>query len=87
MGVGRKHHPTANFENWWLEVDGFLDLVRDWWTSFAIEGRPNFILAKKLRFLKAKLKEWNAATYENLDKKKSGYFQVWVNTLETKLQD
>lgn len=51
-------------------MDGFLNLVKDWWTSFSIEGRPDFIIAKKLRLLQVKLKEWNPDNLRNLDKKK-----------------
>nr|XP_033508703.1 uncharacterized protein LOC117273621 [Nicotiana tomentosiformis] len=59
------------FANWWLEVDGFKDLVKAWWLSFAVQGHPDFILATKLKLLKAKLKEWNAANFGDLAKKKT----------------
>lgn len=45
------------FETWWLEVDGFKDKVKEWWESFTVNGRPGFVLAEKLKLLKAKLKE------------------------------
>ncbi|WMV36991.1 hypothetical protein MTR67_030376, partial [Solanum verrucosum] len=50
--------PTSDFENLWLNVDGFKDKVHDWWSSFNEKGKPNFKLATKLSLLKQKLKEW-----------------------------
>lgn len=41
--------------------------VKIWWTSFVIEGKPNYILAAKLKALKGKLKEWSSSTYVNLE--------------------
>lgn len=58
------------FEGWWLETDGFNERVKQWWTAFEFEGRPDYILASKLKALKYNLKEWSASTYGNLEKKK-----------------
>lgn len=58
------------FANWWLEV-GFKDLVKAWWLSFAVQGHPDFILATKLKLLKAKLKEWNTTNFGDLAKRKT----------------
>ncbi|XP_070007559.1 uncharacterized protein [Nicotiana sylvestris] len=44
------------FENWWLNVEGFEDRIREWWGSFEFSGRPDYILACKLKALKGKLK-------------------------------
>uniref|UniRef100_A0A0V0IXC5 Putative ovule protein n=1 Tax=Solanum chacoense TaxID=4108 RepID=A0A0V0IXC5_SOLCH len=54
------------FENWWLQTEGFLDRVKMWWNSIVCEGRPDFILAFKLRALKDKLKEWAKTSNGNL---------------------
>jgi hypothetical protein len=43
----------------WLKVEGFVDRVRQWWLSYHFRGSPSFILAKKLKALKADLKSWN----------------------------
>lgn len=59
------------FENWWLEVEGFTERVEGWWNSFQIEGRPDYVLAYKLKGLKTKLKQWNANNYGSLKVKKS----------------
>jgi hypothetical protein len=47
------------FENMWLKKDGFVEKVRNWWSSFQFFGSPNFVLAKKLRALKWEIKRWN----------------------------
>uniref|UniRef100_A0A0V0HAJ5 Putative ovule protein n=1 Tax=Solanum chacoense TaxID=4108 RepID=A0A0V0HAJ5_SOLCH len=54
------------FENWWLQIEGFLDRVKEWWTSFDCEGRTDFILAFKLKALKIKLREWSKSAQGNL---------------------
>ncbi|KAF3663254.1 putative geranylgeranyl transferase type-2 subunit beta [Capsicum annuum] len=45
------------FENWWLNSEGFVDRVNNWSNDFASSGKPNYILAWKLKALKGKLKE------------------------------
>lgn len=47
---GRWSHTKSyfKFEGWWLETEGFNERIKDWWTSFEFEGRPDFILASKL---------------------------------------
>lgn len=59
------------FENWWLETAGFTARVQDWWTSLEIEGRPDYILACKLKALKGKLKERSLSSYGNLEREKA----------------
>ncbi|RVW44886.1 hypothetical protein CK203_109627 [Vitis vinifera] len=43
----------------WLKVEGFKDLLKTWWESDNFNGFASFILAKKLKVVKSKLKEWN----------------------------
>lgn len=59
------------FESWWLQTEGFKEKVKEWWESFRVTGRPDYILAIKLKMLKGKLKEWNLANYGNLERKKT----------------
>lgn len=40
------------FENMWLQVVGFLEMVRNWWQSYQVMRTPDFILTQKLRHLK-----------------------------------
>jgi len=53
----------------WLEVEGFSDLVKLFWGELKVFGFPSFILAKKLNFLKLRLKEWNKEVFGYLDAK------------------
>ncbi|XP_070017166.1 uncharacterized protein [Nicotiana sylvestris] len=58
------------FENWWLNVEGFEDRIREWWGSFEFSGRPDYILACKLKALKGKLKGWSRSYEGNLGMQK-----------------
>lgn len=66
--VGSDHNPILlesgelnlkksyfKFEQWWMEVAGFKDKVKEWWSSFVVTGTGSYILAKKLKLLKRKL--------------------------------
>ena len=57
------------FENMWLEVDGFCELVRSFWGELRVSGSSSFVLAKKLLFLKRRLKEWNKEVSGHLESK------------------
>ena len=46
-----------------VEVDGFDDLVKSVWEELNVIGPSSFILAKKLNFLKTKLKQWNREVF------------------------
>ena len=54
-GVRRGHVPFR-FENMWLKEEGFKDLLKEWWQSLRFNGSFSFILAEKLKALKAILK-------------------------------
>lgn len=49
--------------------------MRSWWESFNCTGKPDYILAFKLRELKRKLKEWGTSTQGNLVIKKKSILQ------------
>lgn len=40
------------FENMKLNVEGFKDLVRNWWEGYNVNGSYSHILASKLKALK-----------------------------------
>ena len=42
-----------------MRVEGFVDRVQQWWNGYNFVGLPGFILAQKLKALKADLKKWN----------------------------
>lgn len=49
-----------------MGTQGFLDKVKEWWSSFNYEGKPDNVLVCKLKALKSKLKEWNKGHEGNL---------------------
>lgn len=40
------------FEKMWLQSDGFIDMLKDWWNSYTVVGTPDFMFTQKLRNLK-----------------------------------
>ena len=73
------------FENMWLEVDGFCDLVNSFWNDVNVTGPSSFILAKKLSALKAKLKELNRDVFGHLEFKMAKLVEK-VKSLDEKEQ-
>jgi hypothetical protein len=59
------------FEKMWFKADGFVDRVRQWWLSYQFDGSPSYILANKLKALKADLKKWNTESFGNVGIKKN----------------
>ena len=51
-GILRGKSPFR-FENMWLKTDGFKDGVHSWWNRYSFSSTPSFVLAKKLKVLKA----------------------------------
>lgn len=54
-----------------MDVERFKKKVEDWWKSFVIQGRPDYILACKLKLLNTKLKVMECFYGGNLKKKKT----------------
>lgn len=54
------------FENWWLQTENFKEKVKGWWDSEIFVGRPDYILACKMKTLNVKLKEWSKSVKGNL---------------------
>ncbi|KAG5599414.1 hypothetical protein H5410_030784 [Solanum commersonii] len=97
-GLGSDHNPILpscgdwefkksyfKFENWWLEVEGFRERVKEWWNSFPNTGRPSYNLANKLKLLKKELTQWSKSHRLNWKKKKEGIL-LQISSWET-LQD
>ncbi|RVW76692.1 Transposon TX1 uncharacterized 149 kDa protein [Vitis vinifera] len=59
------------FENMWLKVDGFKDLLRGWWQESGVSGKASFRLASKLKVLKQKIKDWNRDVFGRLEVNKN----------------
>ena len=70
-GGGLRKGPSPFiFENIWLKVEGFKDLLKSWWEGDNFSGFSSFILAEKLKVLKAKLKEWNRDIFGRVEYRK-----------------
>jgi hypothetical protein len=60
---------SFKFENMWLKTEGFVDRVKDWWSSYPFRGTPSFVLASKLKALKEDLKLWNKHVFGDVNLK------------------
>lgn len=70
-GGGIKRGPVPfRFENMWLKVEGFKDLLRSWWQGMSVSGRASYRLATKLKVIKQNLKVWNKEVFGNLESNK-----------------
>ena len=54
------------FENMCLKADGFSDLIRKWWEEEEVEGFASYVLARKLKVIKERLKEWNKEVFGDI---------------------
>ena len=50
----------------WLKAKDFVDRVKQWWDGYCFASSPSFILAQKLKALKASLKKWNREEFGDL---------------------
>ena len=72
MGGGIRRGPTPfRFENMWLKVEGFKDLVHSWWQGIEVRGSASYKLATKMKEIKQKLKVWNREVFGKLESNKT----------------
>lgn len=69
-GGVRKRKTPFKFENVWLKVEGFKELIRNEWEGYSVWGLFNYILAIKLKAWKQDLKVWNKEVFGNVPTKK-----------------
>lgn len=69
-GNWEKQTSYFKFENRWLQTQDFNGRIKGWWNFVTYVGRPNYILACKLKLLKVKLKEWSKTLHGNLGMQK-----------------
>ena len=75
-GGGLRRGPSPfRFENMWLKVEDFLDLIRNWWRGIEVRGTASYRLEAKMKELKQKLKVWNREVFGNLEGNKSAALQ------------
>ena len=60
-----------------------MDLVKEWWDSFVVEGTPSFVFAKKLKVVKDKLKTWNRDVLGNIGESKAILLEI-IHSLDEK---
>ena len=70
-GAIQKGRRPFCFENMWLQVEGFMGKVKNWWDSYQFQGTPSYRMAMKLKALKADLKKWNELEFGNVVVKKN----------------
>ena len=76
VGGGIRRSPSPfRFENMWLKVEGFKDLIRSWWGGMEVRGSASYILAVKMKGIKQNLKVWNREVFGRLDCNKSSALQ------------
>jgi len=62
------------FENMWLQFEGFFDLIKEWWEETQPHAFASYVIASKLKYIKAKLKVWNREIFGDIRvKKKSSW--------------
>ena len=66
-GVIRRGPSPFRFENMWLKVEGFKDLIYSWWQGIEVRGSASYRLATKMKEIKQKLKVWNREVFGRLE--------------------
>eukprot|EP00253_Pinus_taeda_P003950 PITA_03950 len=78
-GIGTPKNRPFRFENIWLTHPNFTSNISSWWSEdLHIQGTSMFLLHKKLKHIKLRLKYWN--------KKEFGNFFEGKKAVENKLQ-
>ena len=76
VGGGIRRGPTPfRFENMWLKVERFKDLMHNWWQGIDVRGSASYKLATKMKEIKQKLKVWNRKVFGKLECNKSPALQ------------
>lgn len=47
------------FKVCWLQVDSLVNSLETWWKGFSVKGYLGYVLSKKLKFIKEKVKDWD----------------------------
>ena len=55
------------FENMWLKIERFKDLIRCWWQGMVVRGSASYRLATTLKEIKQNLKIWNRKVFGRLE--------------------
>ena len=60
----------------WLKVEGFRDLIKEWWQKYKLRGSPSCVLVKELLALKKDLKKRNKKVFGNVTVKKEAALEM-----------
>ena len=60
----------------WLKVEGFRDLIKEWWQKYKLRGGPSSVLVKELLALKKDLKKRNKKVFGNVTVKKEAALEM-----------
>ena len=69
-GLAERGPLPFRFENMWLKVDEFKNLINEWWQSIEVRRFGSYVLTEKLKALKAKLRLWNREVFRRVDVRK-----------------
>ena len=75
-GAVRRGPSPFRFENMWLKVEGFQELIHSWWQGIEVRGSASYRLATKLKEVKQKLKVWNREVFGRLEDNKAAALQL-----------
>ena len=67
----------------WLEVEGSRDLIKRRWEEARVEGYASFVVAKKLKVIKAEIKKWNREVFGDIKIRKYNLMDS-INQLDVK---
>eukprot|EP00253_Pinus_taeda_P005917 PITA_05917 len=66
-GIGTPRNRPFRFENIWLSHPDFSSSIENWWTEdLHIQGSTMFMLHKRLKHIKMRLKDWNKNEFGNI---------------------
>lgn len=67
QGIGTPRNRPFRFENIWLSHPYFINNIATWWfEDLNIQGSRTFLLQKRLKNIKLKLKDWNRNEFDNI---------------------
>eukprot|EP00253_Pinus_taeda_P032555 PITA_32555 len=67
QGIGIPRNRAFRFENIWLTHLDFISNIANWWSEYLhIQGPRMFLLHKRLKHVKLRLKDWNNIEFDNI---------------------
>ncbi|RVX10471.1 Transposon TX1 uncharacterized 149 kDa protein [Vitis vinifera] len=80
-GGGLRRDPSPfRFENMWLKLEGFKDLLKSWWEGDNFSGSSSFILAEKLKSFGDAKQKTSRLSLEELEARKEAReeYKKWM---------